>query len=88
MIELIGMIGAICFALSGIPQAVKSIIDGHSNGISHGTIWLWLIGEFAMLSYAFGKYSNDLILIINYLANFFVVAVIAFYKYKPKKEKA
>jgi len=41
-----------------------------------------------MLSYAFGKYSNDLILIINYLANFFVVAVIAFYKYKPKKERA
>lgn len=85
MIELIGMVGVTCFALSGIPQAIKSIRDGHSNGISHGTIWLWLIGEFAMLDYAFVKYSNDMVLIINYLANFLVVAVIAFYKYKPKK---
>jgi uncharacterized protein with PQ loop repeat len=85
-IELIGVIGSFCFAISGVPQMIKSIKDKHSNGIAHGTILLWLIGELSMLIYTFFKYF-DFILMINYLANFLIVGVIAWYKYKtyPKR---
>ena len=85
MLELIGLIGATAFALSGVPQAVKSVREGHSKGMSHGTIVLWLTGEGAMLIYAGIKYTSDYILICNYLANFLVVGVIARYKYLPRK---
>ena len=82
LLEVVGLVGATCFALSGVPQKIKSIKDGHSDGMSHGTIWLWLIGEGAMLLYALIKYTFDFILIGNYLANFVVVAIIGLYKYK------
>jgi uncharacterized protein with PQ loop repeat len=84
MLEIIGLIGATTFALSGVPQAVKSVREGHSAGMSHGTIVLWLLGEGAMLVYAGIKYTTDYILICNYLANFLVVGVIAWYKYLPR----
>lgn len=87
MLELIGLIGATAFALSGVPQAIRSFREGHSDGMSHGTIILWLSGEGAMLVYALGKYTSDYILICNYLANFLVVGVIAWYKYLPRRRR-
>lgn len=85
MLELIGLIGATAFALSGVPQAIRSFKEGHSAGMAHGTIILWFSGEGAMLVYALGKYTSDYILICNYLANFLVVGVIAWYKYLPRR---
>ena len=82
---LIGLIGMICFSLSGIPQMVKSIRDGHSEGIATGTIWLWLIGELAYILYTLANYSTDFILLVNYVLNFSVVAVIAYYKHFPRR---
>jgi uncharacterized protein with PQ loop repeat len=86
IIDLIGTIGAACLAASGIPQARKSIKDGHSNGVSHGLIWLWLIGEACVFLYVLFT-SFDLLLLFNYLSNFLIVSVVAFYKYKNKKNK-
>lgn len=77
----LGTIGAICFALSGLPQAVKSWKEGHSNGIATLTIILWLIGEICMLAYAIYFYITDLVLIINYTVNFLLVSVIFKYKF-------
>ena len=84
MIELLGLIGAVAFALSGVPQAIKSWREGHSRGVAHGTVLLWLLGEAAMLAYAVGKYRSDFILMGNYAANFLVVGVIAWFKYRPR----
>jgi uncharacterized protein with PQ loop repeat len=66
---IIGIIGAICFAISGLPQAIKSLKEGHSKGIATATVWLWLIGEAATLAYTYHRYPEDYILILNYLSN-------------------
>lgn len=90
---LLGTVGAICFALSGLPQAIKSWRDGHSDGVAHGTVWLWLIGEGLMLAYALYFYTQDWILTTNYTANFLLVSIIFKFKYwrrkvlKTRKEK-
>lgn len=85
-VEILGWIGATAFAISGVPQMIKSIREGHSSGVSHGLIWLWLTGEAAMLLYTTLKYS-DVILLTNYIANLIFVGVIAWYKYFPRKTK-
>lgn len=77
----LGTIGAFCFALSGLPQAYKSWKDGHSDGIAHGTIILWLIGESAMLAYALYFYTTDFVLTVNYTFNLLLVSIIFKYKY-------
>lgn len=78
-----GTIGAICFALSGAPQAWKSWREKHSEGIAWGTVVLWLVGEGATLLYALYFYPTDWILLSNYLLNTFFVSIIFIYKILP-----
>jgi uncharacterized protein with PQ loop repeat len=81
LLELIGFFGAILLAISGVPQAIKSYNDKHSDGMAHGLIILWLTGEFLMLIYTLIQYSNDFTLLLNYSTNFAIVSIIAYYKY-------
>jgi len=83
VLELVGVIGTTCFALSGVPQMIKAIHEGHAHGVAHGTIWLWIIGEALMLTYTTVKYL-DLILLVNYTANLLIVGTIGYYKYWPR----
>lgn len=83
-IDIIGWIGASAFAVSGLPQAIKSVKDGHANGVANGMIILWLIGEGAMLMYSGLKYTNDFALLTNYVLNAILVLIIARYKYFPR----
>ena len=83
--KFLGIVGAICFAFSGVPQAIKSAKEGHSNGMSGLTVWFWTLGEGCMLLYGLYFYIHDLILILNYLSNFFFVSIIFKYKYWPRK---
>lgn len=83
-LDIIGWIGCISFAVSSVPQTIKSFKDGHSNGIASGMILLWLLGEFAMLTYTVIKYT-DVALLTNYVLNLVFIAPIAWYKVFPRK---
>jgi len=85
MLEIIGIIAAICFALSALPQAIKAIKEGHSKGLSLITLLLWLFGEILMIIYTIFMYPNDYILFFNYLANIILLAIIFRYKVFPRK---
>ena len=81
---IIGLIGLSCLSLSGVPQLLKAVKEGHANGVAFGTIWLWLVGEFAYIIYALCVQADWLIL-LNYVFNFSIVAVLAYYKHFPKR---
>jgi uncharacterized protein with PQ loop repeat len=81
----LGTFGTICLALSGLPQAILSIKDGHAKGVAQWTILLWVLGEAAMVAYALYFYRSDYILLLNYVSNFLLVLVIFKYKYLPRK---
>ena len=85
MIELLGIIAAISFAISAVPQAIKSWKEGHSRGMSLATIILWMVGEAAMLVYVLGMYPGDLILLLNYATNTLMVGIITWYAFRPRK---
>jgi hypothetical protein len=74
-----GAVGATAFALSGLPQALRAVHDGHARGVASGTVGLWLIGELAMLAYTLAEYTSDWVLLANYGANAVIVGVIAWY---------
>jgi len=78
--EKIGWLGAILFALCGLPQAIQSIQDGHSNGISWVFLLMWLVGELLTLYYVWKKDSKLLPLLFNYVLNIIFVGIILFYK--------
>lgn len=51
MVEILGFLGSFFLGVHSIPQAWKSFKDGHSDGLSHGLVWLWVLGEIFMTLY-------------------------------------
>lgn len=78
MLELIGWIGSIAFAICALPQAYQSYKDGHSNGVTWGLIVLWWIGEWCSLIYVIPMMKWPLI--ANYVGNIVFVGIITYYK--------
>lgn len=84
-IDYLGFIATGCFAVSAIPQALKSIKDGHSNGISPITAVLWFLGEVCMFGYVVGKYQfSDMFPFINYGVNTVTCTTILYYRFFPQ----
>ena len=83
MIHVIGYIGSLAYALCGLPQAILSIKNGHSKGISRGYAMLSLIGSILSLVYAFPR--GDYVLLLNFGVNIIVWSVILKYSYFERK---
>jgi len=79
--EIIGWIGSLLLAVCALPQAILSYRQKHSEGISHGMLFLWGLGELFVLAYVVWK--MDLPLIVNYGANLIMILIIGYYKYFP-----
>lgn len=80
----IGWLGSLCFAICGAPQALRSIRDGHSDGLSWGFLLLWFFGELFTLIYVLGHL--DYPLLANYTCNLVCLSVVLKYKLRPRPE--
>lgn len=82
MVELLGWLGAICFAICGLPQTIKVVKDGHGDGLSKPFLWLWFWGEIFTLVYVcIGKFSWPLF--FNYAVNLTFLSIMLKYNYFP-----
>ena len=84
MIEYFGIIASALFVFATAGQAVKSIREGHSKGISHILIWVLLIGFILMTTYVISEVGYDFALLSSYILQFILWATIAKYKYLPR----
>lgn len=82
-IELIGWLGNIIFAVSGIPQAIRCIDQGHAKGVSRGMILLSITGEILAIIYGIVKQLPNALL-LNYIVNFISLLIILRYRFFPK----
>lgn len=80
MIEIIGLIGSFCLAICALPQAIKSIKEKHSDGVSGLLLLLWFFGEVCLFIYAVPLMSLPLFL--NTISNILFLGIIAYYKYR------
>ena len=81
--EVIGWIGAILFALCGIPQAWKAYKDGHSDGLSWSFLLMWFGGEVLTIAYVLTK-SDVAPLLLNYILNLVCLLTMLNYKIFPR----
>lgn len=70
-------------ALHGAPQALKVWSRRHAYGISTWFIALWALNEFLSLVYV--SHNHDIPLVIKYSVSLVLVAVIAYFKIKDKR---
>lgn len=88
MVEILGFLGSFFLGIHSIPQAWKSFKDGHSDGLSHGLVWLWVLGEIFMILYVLSKYGlTDPWLLGIYILNLISGSVLFKFKYFPRKSK-
>lgn len=80
-VSIAGWVGSVCFALCGLPQAMKSVKDKHSDGLANGLLWLWFVGEVLTLVYVLPQ--KDWPLVFNYVVNLACLLVIIRYKLWP-----
>lgn len=75
--------GQMLLLVCSLPQAIMSIKNGHSRGLSVYMIWLWGSGMF--FSFFYFLLTSQLPAAINYGFNLFVWAIIAWYFHFPRK---
>jgi len=74
--------GAAALSVCGVPQAIQSIQQGHSQGVNGWFLVIWTIGELCTLAYICLEPSvrSSKPLMTNYLLNALIVGVIGYYK--------
>lgn len=82
-IEILGWIGSTCLMLCGLPQAIQSYRQGHSQGINKLFLLTWFLGEIFTLVYVISIGSAPLLL--NYFSNIIIISVIIKYMWWPRK---
>lgn len=85
--EVIGYIGATLLAMCALPQAVMSLRQGHSKGLSLMFLWTWYLGEILMVTFIWDKVDYNSPLFVNYAFNVFLLSMILYYKHFPRSIK-
>lgn len=86
IVDAVGWIGAFCFAICSIPQAVQCYQQKNADGVSSLFLFLWVCGE--VLSIAYVSLHEGMTaqstwpLIFNYAINLMGISVIIWYKLK------
>lgn len=81
--QTFGWVYSLAFALSAIPQAMKSIKDKNSDGVADGTLLLWIVGELAGTVYGISLVQWPII--FNCVLNTVFVGIILWYRIFPKR---
>jgi hypothetical protein len=77
MFEIIGMVGSIAFALSGVPAAYHALRDRHC-AYPWGFLILWGIGEILCSIYALHQ-GADILVWFNYVPNFLCLCILGYF---------
>ena len=83
---IIGWIGSVCLAFSGMPQAYKCWRQGHARGLSFPTLSLWFIGEVCYVIATIGEFGMVAWLLFNYILNLVCISVMLWYWFQPRRE--
>lgn len=86
MISIIGYIAMFCLMTASIPQAVKSVREGHSKGMAGGYI-IFLLSGFGLMTTYLLLTKPIIPVIVNYLSNILMMLVIGYYKLFPRRIK-
>ena len=85
MINLLGTIGLIALLVSGLPQLLKTLKEGHARGVAIGFLITMNIGFLGMFFYTVLKYGDsELLLATDYAFQFVVWMTVLKYKLYPR----
>lgn len=84
MTFIIGILGGLLLAACGIPQAVKTLKDGHAKGLSLNFMLMLIGGIFLMGLYIFLQHGWDWVIHGEYAISISVWAISLYYYFFPR----
>jgi uncharacterized protein with PQ loop repeat len=85
MIEIVGWLGGVAFAVSSLPAAFSVYKRGNTEGMDSLFLHLWAWGEILTLSYVLIK-APEWPLLFNYGVNLIGLSVIFWFKTFPRNK--
>ena len=83
-IQLIGYVGLALMMTSCVPQAIKIIKQGHSNGMEVFYLISLIIGFSFLITYVSLLPKVPVPLLINYIVNLIAYSIMTYYKFFPR----
>lgn len=80
-LESLAIIGTLCLAFCGLPEAIYSFRNKTCR-VPSALLWTWFVGEILLAVYVIVK--GDFILTINYLSNIILVGICVYYWIKER----
>ena len=85
LVDIVGWIGSLAFAICGAPQAYQCWKQKHADGISAAFLALWVIGEVCSLIFVvLTIHPLSYPLVMNYALNLFFTLVMVRFKLRRK----
>ena len=81
--EVCGWIGSISYSLYTIPQAIDTLKQRKTNGLSSGMVWMLFLGALCSLTYILPDFTSPLF--YNFLISLISSSIILKYHYFPAK---
>ena len=80
----VGMLGALLFAICGLPLAIDCYKKGYSTE-NIQFIWIWFIGEILSTVYVISEIGFNIPLLLNYFCSIILIGIVLRYEYFPRK---
>jgi uncharacterized protein with PQ loop repeat len=84
--EFFGWFGSAMLLVCSMPQAYRSIKQGHSDGLSASMLWLWIGGMVFMLFYLVPLAAWPAV--ISHVVNIVVAGTITWFYYFPRRVRS
>ena len=84
-IAILGLLGGLGFAISGVPTAHRAWKDGKVSFIPRLTQWSVLLGAILTITYLILRNGFDWVISLDYLATILAWIIIIRYEYFPRK---
>ena len=84
IIQIVGLLGGLCFAYCGVPAAYQAIKQGFTQ-TPVIVAWMICIGGVLMYVYLTAQHGIDWVITINYTVEVVSWAIVVFYHYSPRR---
>jgi hypothetical protein len=85
LVQLLGLVGAACFMVSGIPMAVKTLAAGRVEFVPRSTSVTVLMGALLIFSFLTASFGLNWVVAVDYLPTICSWAVVVWYDLFPRR---
>jgi uncharacterized protein with PQ loop repeat len=86
LVQLLGYLGLSLLMMSCIPQSIRTIKQGHADGMTVFYLVCLVVGFIVLIAYVCLLPKTPIPLLINYIINLISYSIITYYKFYPKQK--